>query len=146
MKILSRLDAWLGKTLFHPPIILACQITRQSQYALHRALWFFAACHATYYIRDDGLVWTIMLWVWTIALLISATVMPDRETVSMGWFRFLIWALLLLEIPATVVGGHLRATSVRDVIILFAEYAATIKTIPPRKKREGSASGKEARI
>ena len=44
MSIIRRLDIWLGKTLFHPPIILICQRTRQTQYAVHRALWFFSAC------------------------------------------------------------------------------------------------------
>lgn len=145
MNILHRLDAWLGKTLFHPPIILLCQMTHQSQYAIHRAFWFIAACHATYYAQGDGWGWTIFLWIWTILLFISATVWPDRETLSLAWFRFLIWALLLLEVPVMLAESHLRDEAVRSIIILFAEYAATIKTIPPRKTRERSASGKAAR-
>ncbi|KKW93939.1 hypothetical protein YP76_04680 [Sphingobium chungbukense] len=146
VNFLSRLDAWLGKTLFHPPIILACQLTHQSQHAMSRALWFFACCHATYYIRDDGWGWAVFMWFWTIWAFISATAFADWETRSMGWFRFLIWSLIMLEIPAMLMAGHIRAAAVRDVIILFAEYAATIKTIPPRRKREAKTRAQEARI
>ncbi|WP_257540568.1 hypothetical protein [Sphingobium sp. CFD-1] len=146
MTILSRLDAWLGKTLFHPPIIALCQLTRQTQYAISGALWFFACCHATYYAQHDGWGWAIVLWLVTITAFIGATLFPDHERQSSGLFRLFFWSLLLLEIPAMLLVGHVRATAIRDVIILFAEYAATIKTIPPRRKRERNASAKEARV
>jgi len=148
MTILSRLDVWLGKTLFHPPIIALRQLTRQTQYAMYRALWFLAACHATYYAMRDGIGWgwLIFIWGYTVIAFIGATAFADLEARSWGGFRFLIGMIVLLEIPAMLLVGHVRATAVRDVIILFAEYAATIKTIPPRRKRERRTSAKEARI
>lgn len=140
MSILSRLDVWLGKTLFHPPIILACQITRQTQHAMSRALWFFASCHATYYIGDEGWGWAAFMWFWTIIAFISAATFPDVETRSWGGFRLLMWVMSILATVSFLHGAETGAAIVRNLIILFAEYAATIKTIPPRRKRERNTS------
>lgn len=144
MRILSRLDAWLGKTLFHPPIILACQLTRQTQYAMHRALWFFAACHATVYIEHDEWLWVAFMWFFVAVTLLSATLLADWPAISLRAFRLFWFFLLIGQVSLTLFGGDLLASAIRSVIILFAEYAATIKTIPPRRKREQRASAKEA--
>lgn len=146
MSILSRLDAWLGKTLFHPPIILACQLTRQTQYAMHRALWFFAACHATVYLEHDDWLWVVFMWFFVAITLISATVCADWPDISVRAFRLFWFFLLIGQVSVTLLGGDLLASAIRSVIILFAEYAATIKTIPPRRKRDRRSSAKEARI
>ncbi|QNG44669.1 hypothetical protein [Sphingobium yanoikuyae] len=145
MTIFSRIDAWLGKTLFHPPIILACQLTRQTQYAMHRALWFFAACHATVYLEHDDWLWVVFMWFFVAITLLSATVYADWPAVSIRAFRLFWFFLLIGQVSVTLLGGELLASSIRSVIILFAEYAATIKTIPPRRKREKRASAKEVR-
>lgn len=144
MTALSRLDAWLGKALFHPPIILVCQITRQSQYAIHRAVWFFAACHATYFAMRDGQGWgwLAFLWGYTIIALIGATAFADMEARSWGVVRLLLWIFLALEMLASAVTGFMASSAIRSIMLLFAEYAATIKTIPPRQKRERRAVGK----
>src|SRR3546814_13593761 len=39
----AKIDQWIGKTLFVPPIIKLCQLTRQSQFAVSRLFWFIAA-------------------------------------------------------------------------------------------------------
>lgn len=145
MTILSRLDAWLGKTLFHPPIILACQLTRQTQYAMNRALWFFAACHATYYAQGESWVLVAFLWSWVLVTFIDATVRPGAPTRSFGVWRFIWWLLFASGIFTVYATGELTDGTVRALIILFAEYASTIKTIPPRRKRDRRASAKEAR-
>lgn len=145
MTMLSRLDAWLGKTLFHPPIILACQLTRQTQYAMHRALWFFAACHATVYLEWDDWFWVVFIWFFVALTLLNATVFADWPAISVRAFRLFWFFLLIGQATLTLLGGDLLASSIRSVIILFAEYAATIKTIPPRRTREKRASAKEVR-
>lgn len=146
MNIIRRLDIWLGKTLFHPPIILLCQRTRQTQYAIYRTFWFFAACHATYYAMAEGAEWLscFFLWAFTLLLMISAAVYPDRPTISLGITRFVFWVFFIMGIFACAIAGAVTDGTVRAIIILFAEYAATIKTIPPRKKREKRAVGKGA--
>lgn len=144
MTILHRLDAWLAKTLFHPPIILACQITRQTQYAMHKALWFFAACHATYYAQGSS--WAVLAFYWSYAVFVFvwAAAFADDHSFSFGLFRFVIWLSFAMEAVATAITGEIRHVQVREVIILFAEYAATIRTIPPRRPREDRTSAKEA--
>ncbi|WP_327752841.1 hypothetical protein VVT58_00375 [Sphingobium sp. SJ10-10] len=143
--ILTRLDAWLGMTLFHPPIILLCQLTRQTQYAMYRALWFFACCHATYYAKDAGWGVAVLMWLFTVISFLSAAIEPDRPTSSWGGFRLLIWTMLLIATVSLLRGTDASAVAVRNLIILFAEYAATIRTIPPGRKRERRSSAKEAR-
>lgn len=145
MTALRRLDAWLAKTLFHPPIILACQLTRQTQYAIYRALWFFAACHATYYAPLGGWFWPVFAWTCTIILFLNAVMVPDVGVRSWGAFRLIIWIFVLLGAVVTALNGDVRPTQVREFIILFAEYAATIRSIPPRRPREKRTSAKEAR-
>lgn len=146
VNFLSRLDAWLGMNLFHPPIILLCQLTRQTQYAIHRALWFFAALHATYYDKHDSWGWAAFLWIWVIFNFLGAVLVPDMEAKSYGPFRAVFWIFFLIGVLGLVVLGELSNSTVRALMILFAEYAATIKTIPPRRKRERRTSAKEARI
>jgi len=43
MEIAIKIDGWLGRTLFIPPIIRVCQLTRLSQFALSKYL-FFVSC------------------------------------------------------------------------------------------------------
>lgn len=146
MMLLSRLDVWLGKTLFHPPIILACQIMRQTQYAVHRALWFFAFCYAAYYAREIGWAWLVFVWLGVLGMFTSAAWFPDREVRSRGWVRFLLWQCLAFNLAELFLFSRLSPGLAQNIIILFAEYAATIKTIPPRRKRERRTSAKEARV
>ena len=44
----SKIDHWIGKTLFVPPIVKLCQLTRQSQFAVSRLFWFVAAQEGLY--------------------------------------------------------------------------------------------------
>lgn len=63
---------------------------------------------------------------------------------SLCAFRFVIWLGFGMEALATAGTGEIRATQIREVMILFAEYAATIRCIPPRRPREKRTSAKEA--
>lgn len=139
---MKRLDIWLGKTLFHPPIIALCHATRQTQYAIHRAFWFFAALHATYYAKDDGWVTATIVWLWVIVSFIDAVAVPDRHATSYGFMRAFYWFFFLIGVIGFITLGDLSSGTVRALMILFAEYAATIKTLPPRRSREKRASGK----
>ncbi len=139
MSFLQRIDAWLGKTLFHPPIILLCQITRQTQYAVSRGLWFLALCQAAYVV--NGWVERILVCLLLTVALISATMFADRPNRSFGWFRFLIWSMLIRDLASMLAGGAAGYNLIYFVTILFAEYAATISTIPPRRKREQRTGG-----
>jgi len=139
MSFLQRIDAWLGKTLFHPLIILLCQVTRQTQYAVSRGLWFLALCQAAYVV--DGWAERILVGLLLTMALISATMFADRPNRSFGWFRFLIWSMLIRVLARILTGGAAEYDLIYFVTILFAEYAATISTIPPGRKRQHRAGG-----
>ncbi len=138
---MKRFDAWIGKTLFHPIIIAACHLTRQSQYAVHHALTFFAACHATYYAHGAAWGWVIVLWTWVIASFVVAAFAPDMEARSSGFIRGMFWFFFAIGVAGCVAKGAVDNDTIRALMILFAEYAATIKTLPPRTRKEPKVSG-----
>lgn len=141
----SRLDAWITRVAFHPPLIRLCQLTRQSQYAVHRYIWFAAATYVTY--RDhDTAPWGFMVinWIWVGGLFIGAAMWPDHETESKRWFRFLFWLLMAISLGAVLFERVTPAAAFPyPVLALFAEYAATIKTVPPRRERDEVCKLKE---
>lgn len=49
---LAEVDHWVGKTLFVPPIIKFCQLTRQSQYACSRLFWFVVSLDGLYHAHS----------------------------------------------------------------------------------------------
>lgn len=124
----TAIDLWLGKTLFLPPIIKFCQVTRQSQYAVSRLLWFVVALDQMR--LADTISQQIIAGLFSVAMMLTASLRADMPAFSMRWFRLLALALLILD-----VGHGLKSGSWAGVetwlIILFAEYAATIRTIPP---------------
>jgi hypothetical protein len=144
--MIRRLDAWIGTRLFHPPIIWLCQRAGMTQFALHRYIWWAVALLVVY--RNDWKSWAWSAFVIFFALTrtISAAVAPDRAREGALWFRVLIWALIVLSVPDIIAGASPNERV--NVAILFAElvaeYAITIRTIPPRKRRERAAKAQEA--
>lgn len=150
----DRFDAWLGKTAFHPPIIWFCQVTRQTQYAASRLFWFVAMLMLFY--RADGFWWQIITGIMCVIGMLTAGLMADAVTESWSIVRK-IWIIqyvmdiaFFLIIIASGLEGKIETKGMLnmaiDVVVLFAEYAATIKTIPPRKTHEKKAAGRLARV
>ncbi len=146
----SRLDAWLAKYAFHPPIIWFCQITRQTQYAASRLFWFAAMLMMFY--RASSFWAQVFMGTMCLIGMLAASLRADAYTESRSAMRRL-WLFLaafdtilfvLCVIYDEKVGGA-GLNLVIDIVVLFAEYAATIKTIPPRKTRERKVSGKAVR-
>ncbi len=138
---MRRFDAWIGKTLFHPIIIAVCHLTRQTQYAVHHALWFFAACHTTYFAQGSSWGWVAFLWLWVLTSFIVAAFAPDMEARPSGFMRGAFWICFVIGVATDSARGSIDDGTVRALLILFAEYAATIKTLPPRKRKEPKVSG-----
>src|SRR3546814_16880683 len=55
----AKIDHWIGRMLFVPPIIKLCQLTRQSQFAVARLFWFIASLVGFY--RADT-AFSYVLW------------------------------------------------------------------------------------
>jgi len=141
--MLIRAEAWLAARMFYPPIILLCWVTRQTQYAVHRLLWFVSVLHMFYY--SQGIAQHLVLGGLATMHMLSAATRPDVPAVSYGWIRGVLWVSLSLEIMVGLALGAPSHVLVSWTLALYAEYAATIKTLPPpparRRRRVSSALG-----
>jgi hypothetical protein len=126
--LFSKVDGWIGRTLFVPPIIKLCQVTRQSQYAVSRLFWFVAALDAFYYAETlfSSLLWGGM----SVFMMVTAVRRADSPTASFMFFRLLAAFMFVLEVLLSAGSGEWEGAEFW-IFILVAEYAATIRTIPP---------------
>ncbi|HLL58317.1 MAG TPA: hypothetical protein VK391_00305 [Allosphingosinicella sp.] len=135
--MLEKLDLWLGKTLFVPPIIKLCQLTRQSQFAVSRLFWFIAALDGFY--RADTLLSSVIFGVLSLIMMVTASLRADSPTRSSFWMRMIALFLLVLDLLGGAVTGKWAGAEFW-FFVLIAEYAATIRTIPPLDAKEKAAS------
>ncbi len=138
---LETIDLWIGKTLFVPPIVRFCQLTRQSQFAVSRLFWFVAALDGFY--RADTPFSAILFGVLSIVMMVTASLRADMPTRSSMWFRMFALAFLVLDVAAGAVTGEWAGTEFW-LFVLVAEYASTIRTIPPREARKAAAQVRRA--
>lgn len=141
---MKRLDAWLGKTLFQPPIIALCQRTGITQYAVHRYLWW--ALFMWILWRDADSHWAILVVLVAFALIqtLVAGLAPDFPVETRPWFRRILLAIFLITILVAAASGEVPGVG-ECIAMLFAEYALTIKTIPPLEdKRVTGGRAQEA--
>lgn len=143
---------WLDQKahgLLKPIIIWLCQRTGWSQMRLYRYGWMAAMIISLYYNMTRGTNWFMMVLVIFAAAIttVSAALFPDlpASDPDTPWnlgFRIL-WIILesteLLFLAIVLIVEHnIHASSGNLVgpLILLAEYARTVKTIPPRKIKE----------
>lgn len=135
---LTRVDFWVGKTLFLPIIILLCRLTHQSQFAVSRLFWFIAALDGFYQSRTW--VSLILFGALSIFMMLTAALRADMPTFSVISIRLLAMAALLIYVGIGVVTGEWTGIEFW-LLVLIAEYAATIRTLPPRDKQPAPRSG-----
>jgi hypothetical protein len=131
--LFTNIDRWIGKTLFVPPIIKLCQLTRQTQFAISRLFWFIAALDGFY--RAETLFSSILWGGMSVLMMITASQRADHPTASFMFFRLLAVAFLALDLLNGATTGD-WAGSEFWIFVLIAEYAATIRTVPPRKNAQ----------
>jgi hypothetical protein len=141
--IIETVDLWVGKNLFVPPIVRFCQLTRQSQFAVSRLFWFVAALDGFY--RADTVFTAILFGVLSLVMMVTASLRADRPTRSSMWFRMLALTFLVFDLAAGAVTGKWAGIEFW-MFVLKAEYASTIRTIPPRAlKKVGAPVSSTAR-
>lgn len=126
----TKVDHWIGKTLFVPPIIKLCQLTRQSQFAVSRLFWFVAALDGFY--RAATLFGSIIWGGLSVIMMVTAARRADSPTVSFMFFRLLAVFLLALDLLKGAATGDWAGIEFW-ILVLVAEYAAIIRTIPPKE-------------
>ena len=129
----AKIDHWIGRTLLVPPIIKLCQLTRQSQFAVSRMFWFIAALDGFY--RAETLFGSIIWGGISVIMMIGATRRADVPTNSFLFFRLLAIVLLVIDLLQGAAMGVWAGIEFW-LFVLIAEYAAIIRTIPPREKRK----------
>ena len=126
--LFSKIDHWIGRTLFVPPIIKLCQLTRQSQFAVSRLFWFIAALDGFY--RADTLFSSILWGGVSVIMMVTATRRADSATESFRFFRMLGLLFLALDVVTAAATGEWAGVEFW-VLVLIAEYASTIRNVPP---------------
>ena len=126
---LAKIDEWAGKTLFLPPIIKFCQLTRQSQFACSRLFWFVSALDGFY--RAETMFSSILWGGMSVVMMLSASRRADVPTQSSMLFRLLGVTFLVYDVVTSAISGTWGSVEFW-FLILIAEYAATIRTIPPQ--------------
>ena len=139
--LLDSVDHWIGRTLFVPPIIKLCQLTRQSQYAVSRLFWFIAAMDGFY--RADTLFASILFGAMSVLMMITASLRADMPTRSSMWFRMLALLFFVMDLIGGAATGEWAGTEFW-LFVLIAEYAAAIRTIPPLESKKAVPRAEEA--
>jgi len=139
---LTNIDLWIGKTLFVPPIIRLCQLTGQSQFAISRLLWFIAALDGFY--RAESLLSSVIFGGMSVIMMLTASLRADMPTRSSVWFRMLALGFFVLGLLQGAKTSEWVGTEFW-IFVLIAEYAATIRTIPPREQKKNATARSEAR-
>ena len=130
------IDQWIGKTLFVPPIIKLCQLTRQSQFAVSRLFWFIAALDGFY--RAETLFGSI-LWGWSERGHDGHGCLACRPT--HGQLHVLPPACGRVARGGPAEGRCPGGWAGVEfwLFVLSAEYAAVIRTIPPREAHKATS-------
>lgn len=133
----EKIDHWIGKTLFIPPIIKLCQHTRQSQFAVSRLFWFIAALDGFY--RAETLFGSFLWGGLSVFMMVSAAWRADTPTVSFMFFRLLAATMFVIDLVRGAATGEWAGLEFW-LFVLVAEYAAIIRTIPPKETSKPAAS------
>ena len=150
--MIRRLDLWIGTRLFHPPIIWLCQRTGLTQHAVSRYAWMIATLtfparigSGPEYTGAGYIAFSICMGVMITAATPFLANVPTRPLFG---FRLIIWGIALAQVIAQAVHPRVAPDTIWamswTVLALTAEYAKTITTVPPRKRRERRTAAKEA--
>jgi hypothetical protein len=140
--MIRRIDHWIGSRLFHPPIIWLCQRTGMTQFAVARYGWMLAAWTLVMRISFEGVgdwIFSALIILVTLVETWRAAVMPNSPARRNDGLRIIVLLFAAFDVSTLVFvsarygfpGFHWGHAW--DLFALTAEYAKTIRTIPPRK-------------
>ena len=113
-----------------------------SEMCIRDRFWFIAALDGFY--RAETLFGSLLWGGMSIVMMVSATRRADSPTVSFMFFRMLAVFLLALDLVKGASTGEWAGFEFW-IFVLVAEYAAIIRTIPPRETVKSATKVSEAR-
>lgn len=142
LSLITGIDRWIGRTLFVPGIVKLCQITNQTQFAVSRLFWFIAALDGLY--RAETLLSSVLFGGLSLMMMITASLRANDPTTSFMWFRMFALVLFAIDVLRGAMTSEWAGVEFW-VFVLIAEYAATIRTVPPRRTEKRATKMAEAR-
>jgi hypothetical protein len=102
-----------------------------------RLFWFIAALDGFY--RADTLLGMVLFGGLSLFMMVTASLRANSPTNSFVWFRMLALVLLGFDVLRGISNGEWAGVEFW-IFVLIAEYASTIKTIPPREQEKATKS------
>ena len=139
--ILSRIDRFLAKHVFGPPIVALCRLTRHSPNEMAGALSIVASLTVAWIFLQKP---AVAIFYTLAAAQIFVAVPIVYYTVFLRGIRYKPRPVmrLMLFIGLIVIATSLKPMSIAFVLLLIAaEYAAMIDTLPPRRKKTETCRG-----
>lgn len=135
--MIAAADRWIGKTLFVPLIVRFCQRTGWSQFLVHNYLYLIGSYLLLVAALNKGEPGTVEFFL-ALVLTLKIGRNPEYPGYESRFLRlFLIVTNVLHAIahvtgkPMLVAGSNWNLSCLVPLFWLTAEYARTIKTIPP---------------
>lgn len=149
--MIRRLDYWIGTRLFHPPIIWVCQRTGLTQHAASRYAWMIATLTFVARIGSGpeytGTGYIVFAVCMGVTITVATAFLANVTTTPSFGFRLILWGIALVQALVEAVHPRLGPDTIWAMLwtafALVAEYAKTIDTIPPRKRRQKRAAATE---
>jgi hypothetical protein len=124
-----------------------------TQYAVAAYAWLAATFTLVATLKSSSageIAVTVLISALAVITTVGTALYPDMPRRPSFHFRVFIWIITILNVldliwrySADDIGGS-GWTSAWDAFALIGEYAKTIATIPPRKRRERARAAKEA--
>lgn len=138
--MIRRTDEWIGKNVFHPPIIKMLQnVPNMTQYSVGRDIatlgWFsmlytaIALDLGLFFITIDGII--------LLCFMIRSICIPANKPVYSYYGVRIMWYvyLILLTLLPYILIGASPLYIMFALCMLTSEYCFTIKNIPPKEKK-----------
>jgi hypothetical protein len=135
--MLEKIDTWIGKTLFVPPIVRFCQWSGWSQYLVHNFLYLIGSYMMLMAVMAKGESAVLEFFV-ALVLTVKIGRDPEYKGYESRFLRYSFIVISVIHVIAHVTGRHILGSGPNwdlscPVVTMWltAEYARTIKTIPP---------------
>lgn len=139
--MIAAIDRWIGKTLFVPPIVRLCQCTGWSQFLVHNYLYLIGSYMLLMAALNKGESAGVTFFL-ALVLTVKIGRNPEYPGYESRFLRYFLIVMNCVHAYAHATGKHVFGAGPDwdmscpvGMMWLTAEYARTIKTIPPLESK-----------